>query len=36
MKLAVTYDNGQIFQPFGHTSQFKVSRGCGHGLKQSS
>ena len=24
MKLAVTYDNGQIFQHFGHTSQFKV------------
>ncbi|SHL02601.1 Predicted DNA-binding protein, UPF0251 family [Selenomonas ruminantium] len=24
MKLAVTYENGQIFQHFGHTSQFKV------------
>ncbi len=24
MKLAVTYDNGQIFQHFGHTEQFKV------------
>ena len=24
MKIAVTYDNGQIFQHFGHTSQFKV------------
>lgn len=24
MKIAVTYDNGQIFQHFGHTSEFKV------------
>lgn len=24
VKIAVTYDNGQIFQHFGHTSQFKV------------
>ena len=24
MKLAVTYDNGQIFQHFGHTEQFKI------------
>ena len=24
MKLAVTYDNGQIFQHFGHTETFKV------------
>lgn len=24
MKIAVTYDNGNIFQHFGHTSQFKV------------
>ncbi|MCR5758075.1 MAG: DUF134 domain-containing protein, partial [Selenomonas sp.] len=24
MKLAVTYENGQIFQHFGHTSQFKI------------
>lgn len=24
MKIAVTYDNGQIFQHFGHTAQFKV------------
>ena len=24
MKLAVTYDNGQIFQHFGHTEEFKV------------
>ena len=24
MKIAVTYDNGQVFQHFGHTKQFKV------------
>ena len=24
MKLAITYDNGQVFQHFGHTEQFKV------------
>ena len=24
MKIAVTYENGQIFQHFGHTEQFKV------------
>ena len=24
MKIAVTYENGQIFQHFGHTSRFKV------------
>ncbi|MBR6812363.1 MAG: dinitrogenase iron-molybdenum cofactor biosynthesis protein [Oscillospiraceae bacterium] len=24
MKVAVTYENGQIFQHFGHTQQFKV------------
>ena len=24
MRIAVTYDNGDIFQHFGHTSQFKV------------
>lgn len=24
MKIAVTYDNGQIFQHFGHTEQFKI------------
>lgn len=24
MKIAVTYENGQVFQHFGHTSQFKV------------
>ena len=24
MKIAVTYDNGQIFQHFGHTEHFKI------------
>ena len=24
MKIAVTYDNGEIFQHFGHTEQFKL------------
>lgn len=24
MKIAVTYENGQIFQHFGHSSQFKI------------
>lgn len=24
MKIAVTYDNGQIFQHFGHTENFKI------------
>ena len=24
MKIAVTYNNGQIFQHFGHTETFKV------------
>ena len=24
MKIAVTYENGTVFQHFGHTEQFKV------------
>ena len=24
MRIAVTYENGQIFQHFGHTEQFKL------------
>ena len=24
MNIAVTYENGQVFQHFGHTQQFKV------------
>jgi predicted Fe-Mo cluster-binding NifX family protein len=31
MRVAVTYENGQIFQHFGHTKQFKVYDVCdGH------
>jgi len=31
MRIAVTYENGEIFQHFGHTAQFKVydvAEGC--------
>ena len=36
MKIAVTYENGQVFQHFGHTEQFKLyevvdTNGSGHG-----
>lgn len=24
MKIAVTYDNGQIYQHFGHTEKYKI------------
>ncbi|MBP5622539.1 MAG: hypothetical protein J6X44_11045, partial [Thermoguttaceae bacterium] len=24
MRIAVTYENGQVFQHFGHTSEFKI------------
>ena len=24
MKIAVTYDNGEVFQHFGHTEEFKL------------
>ena len=24
MRIAVTYENGQVFQHFGHTKQFKI------------
>ena len=24
MKIAVTYENGEVFQHFGHTEQFKI------------
>ena len=29
MKIAVTYENGQIFQHFGHTEQFKLYEAVG-------
>lgn len=35
MKLAVTYDNGQIFQHFGHTEKFKVYTIEDHAIKES-
>ena len=28
MKIAVTYENGMIFQHFGHTEQFKIYEGA--------
>lgn len=28
MRIAVTYENGQVFQHFGHTAQFKVYDVC--------
>ena len=24
MRIAVTYDNGEVFQHFGHTEEFKI------------
>ena len=27
MRIAVTYENGQIFQHFGHTETFKTTTG---------
>ena len=30
MKIAVTYENGEIFQHFGHTEQFKVYTVAGN------
>ena len=29
MKIAVTYENGQVFQHFGHTQQFKIYEVAG-------
>jgi len=36
MKIAVTYDNGQIFQHFGHTEQFKLYEIENGAVKSSS
>ena len=33
MKIAVTYENGSVFQHFGHSEQFKIYQGCGGTLK---
>ena len=35
MKIAVTYENGQIFQHFGHTEQIKIC-SVEHGKTVSS
>ena len=35
MKIAVTYENGQIFQHFGHTEQFKIYDVENGGVKNS-
>ena len=35
MKIAVTYENGQIFQHFGHTQQFKIYEVEGNSVKDA-
>lgn len=35
MKIAVTYDNGEVFQHFGHTEQFKIYSIEGSAIKSS-
>ena len=35
MKIAVTYENGQVFQHFGHTEQFKVYETDGEKIVSS-
>ena len=32
MKIAVTYENGNVFQHFGHTEQFKLYQAEGSGV----
>lgn len=36
MKIAVTYENGQIFQHFGHTETFKVYEVEDNSIKSES
>ena len=36
MKIAVTYDNGNVFQHFGHTEQFKIYEIAEGGIRESS
>ena len=36
MKIAVTYENGQVFQHFGHTEAFKIYDVEGQAVKSSS
>ena len=33
MRIAVTYENGEVFQHFGHSEQFKLYDGCRHERK---
>ena len=35
MKIAVTYENGEVFQHFGHTEQFKLYEVSGGKLLHS-
>ena len=35
MKVAVTYENGEVFQHFGHTEQFKIYDVDGSGITDS-
>ena len=35
MKIAVTYENGEVFQHFGHTEQFKLYEVSGGKLLQT-
>ena len=35
MKIAVTFENGQVFQHFGHTSQFKIYQVEGDTVKSA-
>lgn len=35
MKIAVTYENGEIFQHFGHTEQFKIYNVDGQNITSS-
>lgn len=36
MKIAVTFENGQVFQHFGHTSQFKIYEVEGDTVKSAA
>ena len=36
MKIAVTYENGEVFQHFGHTEQFKLYEVSGGKLLQEA
>ena len=36
MKIAVTYEDGRIFQHFGHTEQFKIYETADLSVRKSS